>query len=103
MNEEKNINIFDEIFSTLDGVFGEDEKTDGLQALGAILTLSDEAFEQLKPILMNNIATTFYEPDAQIALAQMMNMQGVKIEDFTNNIDQLVESIGEITAEGVDE
>ncbi len=102
MDEEKSINIFDEIFGTLDGVFSQDEETDGLKAIGAILTLSDEAFEQLKPILMSNIETAFYTPDAQIALAQMMNMQGIRIEDFTNNIDQLVESIGEITAEGVE-
>ena len=102
MDEEKNINIFNEIFNALDGAFAEDEATDSLQALGAILTLSDEAFEQVKPVIMNSIESTFYEPDAQVALAQMMNMQGVRIEDFTDNIDQLVESVGELSAEGIE-
>ena len=98
--DEKVIPIFDEIFSALDNTF--DEETDGLQALGAILAMPDEAFEIVKGTLCNSIESTFNAPDAKIAFAQMMNQNGLRIEDFTTNMDNLVAAVDELAAEGVE-
>lgn len=93
--EENKFQIFDEIFGALDNVLGDNE-TDGLQVLGAILATPEEQFEIMKPVLFDSIDNTFNSPEAQIAFAQMMNVNGIKIEDFTTNIDDLIESVNDL-------
>ena len=99
--DEKQIAIFDEIFGALDGVMGQDD-VDGLKILSAILTLPDEQFEIVKPIFMANIEQSFNTPEAVIGFAQMMNQNGVKIEDFTNNTDNLIQAVDELVGEGIE-
>ena len=99
--DEKNIQIFDEIFSSLDDVLGNEEST-GLNVLGAILAMPDEQFETVKPTLCNEIEKVFSEPDARIGFAQMMNQQGLKVEDFTDNVDKLIEAVDELVVEGAE-
>ena len=79
--DEKQIQIFDEIFGALDGALGSDE-ADGLQILGAVLAMPDDAFETVKGSLFDTIKSTFNSPEAKIGFAQMMNQQGLRIEDF---------------------
>ena len=99
--DEKQIQIFDEIFGALDGALGSDE-ADGLQILGAVLAMPDDAFETVKGSLFDTIKSTFNSPEAKIGFAQMMNQQGVKIEDFSDNLDNLVQAVDEMAAEGVE-
>lgn len=99
--DEKQIQIFDEIFSALDGALGSDE-ADGLQILGAVLAMPDDAFETVKGTLCNTVESTFNSPEAKIAFSQMMNQQGLRIEDFSDNLDNLVEAVDEMAAEGVE-
>ena len=99
--DEKQIAIFEEIFGALDGTMGQND-TDGLKILGAILTLPDDQFETVKPIFMSNIEQSFNTPEAVIGFAQMMNQNGVKIEDFTDNIDNLIDAVDQLAAEGVE-
>ena len=98
--DKKSVPIFDELFNALDNAFEND--TDGLKALGAILTMPDDAFETVKGSLCDSIEQTFNAPDAKIAFAQMMNQNGLKIEDFTSNMDNLVAAVDELAAEGVE-
>ena len=100
MNENQ-IKIFEQIFDAVDGVLG-DEETDGLHVLGAILSIEDEQFEIIKPALFSNIEQSFNTPEAKIGFAQMMNQNGVKIEDFTDNVDNLIEAVNQLTAEGIE-
>ena len=99
--DEKNIQIFDEIFGSLDDVLGNEEST-GLNVLGAILAMSDEQFETVKPTLCNEIEKVFSEPDARIGFAQMMNQQGLRVEDFSDNVDKLIEAVDELAVEGAE-
>lgn len=99
--DEKQIQIFDEIFGALDGALGSDE-ADGLQILGAVLAMPDDAFETVKGSLFDTIKSTFNSPEAKIGFAQMMNQQGLKIENFSDNLDNLVQAVDEMAAEGVE-
>ena len=99
--DEKQVAIFDEIFGALDGALG-DEDSDGLKVLGTLLSLPDEQFETIKPIFMSNIEEAFNSPEAVIGFSQMMNQQGVKIEDFTDHIDDAIEAVDQLAAEGVE-
>ena len=98
--DEKTVAIFDEIFGALDGALGSDE-ADGLEILGAVLAMPDDSFDVVKGTLFNTIESTFNSPEAKIAFAQMMNQQGLRIEDFSGNIDNLVQAVDEMVAEGV--
>ena len=98
--DEKQIPIFDEIFGTLDNVFEDD--TSGLEVISRILVMDDEQFDVIKGTLMDSIAATFNSPDARIAFAQMVNQQGIRIEDLRGNIDDIVAAIGQVAAEGVE-
>lgn len=99
--EEKQLDIFNQIFESIDDVLGNEEST-GLEILGAILAMPDEQYEIIKPTLFNSIEEAFNTPDAHIAFAQMMNLNGMKIEDFTGNVDHLIEAVEEFTPEGIE-
>lgn len=95
--DEKQIAIFDEIFNVVD-----EDGVDGIKAFATVLVLPDEQFEAVKPIFMSSIEQTFNNPNTVISLVQMMNQEGLKIEDFTDNIDNIVTAISEITVEDVE-
>lgn len=98
--DERQIAIFDEIFGALDGIT--DDGSDGLQVLGAILTMPDEQFEIVKPALFNSIEETFNAPEAKIAFAQMIIQNDLRLEDLTGNIDSIIAAVDELAAEGVE-
>ena len=99
--DEKQVAVFTEISHALDGILGEDE-VDGLQIMGALLAMPDDQFEIIKGTLCDNIKATFNTTEAKISFAQMINEQGLRIEDFSDNIDNLVEAVDELIVEGVD-
>jgi dUTP pyrophosphatase len=99
--DDKQVAIFDEIFGALDDALGNDE-ADGLTVLGAILAMPDEQFEVVKPTLLNSIESTFNAPEAKIAFAQMLNQQGLRVEDFSGNLDNLIAAVDELAVEGAE-
>ena len=99
--DEKNIDFFKEIFSTFDIMFDK-EDTDGLEILGAILAMPDEQFEIVKPVLMESLEKSLNDPEAHLSLAQLMNVRGVKAEDFTTNINLLYDAIQDLVPEGTE-
>ena len=94
---EKQVPIFEEIFKNLEGVIDSGEDVDGLQVIGAILTMPDESYEIIKPALLDSIEKTFNDPDARFALAHMMNTNGISIEDLENNLDVFIQALEEMT------
>ena len=99
--DEKQIPIFDEIFSTLDNALGAEE-AGGIAILGSILTMPDDNFEAIKGTLCDSVESTFNTPEAKIAFAQMINQQGLRLEDFSENLDTLIEAVNELVVEDVE-
>ena len=100
--DDKQINIYEQIFGALDTVFDDGENADGLRVIGAILALPDEQFEAIKASLFDSIEATFNEPATKIAFSQMINQQGLRIEDFSDNMDNLVQAVEELTVEDME-
>lgn len=100
--DDKQINIYEQIFGALDTVFDDGENADGLRIIGAILALPDEQFEAIKASLFDSIEATFNEPATKVAFSQMINQQGLRIEDFSDNIDNLVQAVEELTVEDME-
>lgn len=101
MTDDKQINIYEEIFGALDTVF-DDGETNGLRIIGAVLALPDEQFEAIKANLFDSIEATFNEPATKVAFAQMINQQGLRIEDFSDNMDNLIQAVEELTVEDME-
>ena len=101
MTDDKQINIYEEIFGALDTVF-DDGETNGLRIIGGVLALPDEQFEAIKANLFDSIEATFNEPATKVAFAQMINQQGLRIEDFSDNIDNLIQAVEELTVEDME-
>ena len=101
MTDDKQINIYEEIFGALDKVF-DDGETNGLRIIGAVLALPDEQFEAIKANLFDSIEATFNEPATKVAFAQMINQQGLRIEDFSDNMDNLIQAVEELTVEDME-
>ena len=101
MTDDKQINIYEEIFGALDKVF-DDGETNGLRIIGAVLALPDEQFEAIKANLFDSVEATFNEPATKVAFAQMINQQGLRIEDFSDNMDNLVQAVEELTVEDME-
>ena len=101
MTDDKQINIYEEIFGALDTVF-DDGETNGLRIIGAVLALPDEQFEAIKANLFDSVEATFNEPATKVAFAQMINQQGLRIEDFSDNMDNLVQAVEELTVEDME-
>lgn len=101
MTDDKQINIYEEIFGALDKVF-DDGETNGLRIIGAVLALPDEQFEAIKANLFDSIEATFNEPATKVAFAQMINQQGLRVEDFSDNMDNLVQAVEELTVEDME-
>jgi len=70
--EEKQVPIFNEIFKALENASGAVENSDGIEALSAILNLSNEDFEILKAPFLANIEDVFNQQDTKIAFAEMI-------------------------------
>lgn len=100
--DDKQVNIYEQIFGALDTVFDEGENADGLRVIGAILALPDEQFEAIKANLFDSIEATFNEPATKIAFSQMINQQGLHIEDFSDNMDNLIQAVEELTVEDME-
>ena len=101
MTDDKQINIYEGIFGALDKVF-DDGETNGLRIIGAVLALPDEQFEAIKANLFDSVEATFNEPATKVAFAQMINQQGLRIEDFSDNMDNLVQAVEELTVEDME-
>lgn len=95
MEENKSINLLSEMFDALDTINPDDERS-GLELFAAVLSVPDEQFEILKPTLLDSFEKTFNTPDAQIAFAQMMNVNGIKVEDLSENFDEVLKAVDDM-------
>lgn len=102
LSENKKINIFEEIFNSIDNV-NPDNPDSTLQLFSSILTLPEDKFKEVEPALLASFEKTFIEPEAKLSFIQMMNMNGLKIEDLTDNFNNLVDAIGNMTEANLSE
>jgi len=105
MEETKNINLLEEIFSSLDAIQGSegDDAKKGIELFSAILALPDDQFETVKNILLDSFEKTFNTPEAQISFSQMMNVNGLKAEDIANSFEEIINTINESQEESLTE
>lgn len=87
-------NLLEEIFESLDNLTDEGTEN-GLKLFAAMLETPEEQFSIIAPALLESFEQTFNMPDAQLAFVQMMNMNGIKIEDLQDSMDEIVNAVDE--------
>lgn len=82
-----------EASAELDKLLNEQENADGMQFLAAMLTLKDETFEILRPVLQDSMVEIFDEPQVQMQLIQGFAQSGISIDDLVNHSDEVFDSL----------
>lgn len=65
----------------------------GIDELGVLLTLPDEQFIVISPFFIDELQKSMNNIDDKIALAQAMNISGVKVEDLQKSYLELINNI----------
>lgn len=82
-----------EASAELDKLLNEQENADGMQFLAAMLTLKDETFEILRPVLQDSMVEIFDESQVQMQLIQGFAQSGISIDDLINHSDEVFDSL----------
>lgn len=65
----------------------------GIDELGVLLTLPDEQFIVISPFFIDELQKSMNNIDDKIALAQAMNISGIKVEDLQKSYLELIDNI----------
>lgn len=90
--------VMQEIFNTFENSL-ESEEDGGLEIISQILSMPDDKFDTIKPVLLDSIEQNFGDVNAQIGLAQMLNQNGITYEDMYDNVDVFIDMISELSDE----
>lgn len=93
----KDFQFFDELSKIFENENENGEEIDAIKVLGSILSMSEESYEIIKPVLFESIERTFNNPEARIAFGQIIQSNGLTLEDFEGNIDTFIDAVNQLT------
>ena len=67
----------------------------GFEELAMLLALPEDHFDILAPVFLEELEKSFNNVDDKIAMVQMMNASGVKLEDMMESYEQITSQIEE--------
>ena len=92
MNEENLSKVSSESFQKLESTLNNPE-ANGIEILAAFLSMEDEDFEILRPLLQDLLKEAYDSPQIKFQLVQALNESGVSAEDLINNADEIAKII----------
>ena len=96
MSNEEKMEAFDSIsmdsLDLLDKAIN-DPESDGLKIFSALLMMSDEDFEIVRPLFQEELIKAYSEPQAQMQLVQAFAQSGLSIDDLINHTDEVAETL----------
>lgn len=95
MNEEVLSRVSSESFSNLSNALENPEST-GMDILAAFLSMPDEDFELLRPIVQDLIVSTYDDPQVKLQVAQALAESDISITDLIDNTDEVAKAILQI-------
>lgn len=72
-----------------------DSDDDTLKILGGLLNLPEDDFAQLAPVFLQELSQSYMSSNDRIAMVQMLNAQGIKIEDIKDEYERINKDIDE--------
>lgn len=95
MNEEVLSRVSSESFSNLSNALENPEST-GMDILAAFLSMPDDDFELLRPIVQDLIISTYDDPQVKLQAAQALAESDISITDLIDNTDEVAKAILQI-------
>lgn len=92
LTEQEGRRLLDELTPLLGD---NEEQKDLFESIVRLLSLPDEEFTVLAPMVMQNFQKSLNNPNDKIALAQAANAAGIKSEDLVANFKDLVTQVDE--------
>lgn len=92
MNEEILSRVNSESFSNLSQIL-ENPETTGIDILAAFLSMPDDDFELLRPVVQDLIMSSYDDPQVKLQLAQALAESNISITDLINNSDEAAKTI----------
>ena len=92
MNEEVLSKVNSESFSNLSQVLENPEAT-GMDILATFLSMPDDDFELLRPVVQDLIISSYEDPYVKLQLAQALAESNISITDLINNSDEAAKAI----------
>ena len=87
--EEKKLNL-GEIFDSLEEIEGENF---GIAAIASILSLPDEEFNTVAPLILDELNRSLNNPNDRLLLTQSFNAEGITSDEAIANFKELVTQI----------
>lgn len=95
MNEEVLSRVSSESFSNLSNALENPEST-GMDILAAFLSMPDEDFELLRPVVQDLIISAYDDPQVKLQVAQALAESDISITDLIDNTDEVAKAILQI-------
>lgn len=100
MEENKNKNIIE---ATMDAITEVMPEMEGVEGLAALISLPDDKFEKISPLILSDIEKSLNNSNDKLALVQYLNIAGMTSDDLieqfeiiTKEIDNQFDSISQI-------
>lgn len=84
------LGMFEEVAQQIESI---NPSMGGFDELSMLLALPDEHFNILAPVFLEELEISFNNVDDKIAMAQMMNVSGTKVEDMMESYNQIAEQM----------
>lgn len=75
---------------SIDELYENGPRPNGMEFLGMIMSLSDEDFEIIRPVLQDAFIEAYSDPNTQIQLLQALSQAGISLDDVMNHTDALI-------------
>lgn len=102
MNEEVLSRVSSESFTNLSNALENPEST-GMDILAAFLSMPDDDFELLRPIVQDLIISTYDDPQVKLQVAQALAESDISITDLIDNTDEVAKAILQIDSPELNE
>lgn len=95
MNEEVLSRVSSESFSNLSNALENPEST-GMDILAAFLSMPDEDFELLRPVIQDLIISAYDDPQVKLQTVQALAESNISVTDLIDNSDEVAKAILQI-------
>lgn len=83
-------NVFEALMSQIEAISPD---LGGLEELGAILAMPDDAFAVLSPLFLDEMQKAMNNTEDKMIFAQAMNLSNLKLEDLRESYNQLIDRV----------
>jgi len=88
--------LSEDALKELDKLYGEGATPSGMAFIGMLLSLPDEDFNLMRPVIQDAFVESYNDPQVQLQMIQALAQSGISLDDVLNHTDELLDAfVGE--------